>query len=96
MSSVSSELAGCINAHLGLGLRAIKYNSIAQGTLYARPIHPGAALGVAFTQHKNLGLHDVWKDAIKLFHKVNDKETTIIKHIIEAISKIIMKVFVIG
>ena len=56
LASVSSELGGGIHGHLGLGFRAVDYNSITPGTPYVRPVHPGATPAVGATQHETLRL----------------------------------------
>ena len=42
LASVSSELGGRLNGHLGLGFRDIEYKIIAPGIPYVRLVHPGA------------------------------------------------------
>ena len=85
LASVSSELGGGAHGHLGLGFTDVDYASIAPGTPYVRPVHPGATPAVGTTQHETTRLRDEWRDQIKLFREVTDVEKTIVKQIVEVI-----------
>ena len=84
-TSVTTDLGGGANGHLGLVLTPAEYNVVSQDP-YVRPVHPGALVIPAGTaQHEATRLRTDHKEAIRLFRETVDVEKALIKQVVAAI-----------
>ena len=84
-SSVTTDLGGGANGHLGLVLTPAEYNAVS-ATAYNRPTHPGnlnIAAGTA--QHEATRLRNEHKEAVRLFRETIDVEKALIKQVVAAL-----------
>ena len=92
LASVTSELGGGANGHLGLLGTDAEYANIPGTAPYIRPVHPGALVIEAGTsQHISTGMRNDHGDAIKLFREVDDVEKCIIKQLVQALDSKFLK-----
>ena len=84
-TSVTSDLGGGANGHLGLVLTPAEYTTVS-ATAYNRPVHPGPlVIAPGTAQHEATRLRTDHKEAIRLFRETIDVEKALIKQIVAAV-----------
>ena len=84
-SSVTTDLGGGANGHLGLVLTPTEYNAVS-AIPCNRPTHPGTlniAAGTAL--HETTRLRNDHNEAVRLFRETIDVEKALIKQIVAAL-----------
>ena len=85
---INTDLGGGAHGHLGLLLSAAKYDTIAPGTPYTRPAHPGPLVIPAGTaQHAAYRMTLDHQRDVKAYNATIEIEKALIKQIVEAIDK---------
>jgi hypothetical protein len=94
-SSVTTDLGGGINGHVGLVTTLAEY-ALISAIPYVRPVHPGALVlptGVGTTTlHREIARDD-HNEAVRVFREVVDIEKALIKQLVQAVPEVYMKPF---
>ena len=91
-TSVSSNLGGGANGHLGLVLNDAEYATIS-GTPYVRPVHPGPLPALTGPQYARQEAREDHKEAIRRFRESENVDKALKKQLAEAIPAFYLKRF---
>ena len=92
-SSVTSDLGGGSNGHLGLMLTQLEYSSVS-AVEYIKPVHPGVLVIPAGTsQHESTRLRDEHKEDIRLYRETTLIEQSLVKQLGQALPDLYLRSF---
>ena len=92
-TSVTTDLGGGANGHLGLVLTPTEYGNVS-AIPYVRPAHPGTlVIPPGSTQHEANRLRDDFKEAVRLYREITQVEKALIKQLGQAMPSDYLKSF---
>ena len=93
-ASVTCELGGGLNGHLGLVLTPLEYTNV-NVTPYNKPIHPGTLVipGGNLPNYQRQEMRDDHKEAIRLAREADNVERALKKQLVKAIPEMYLQRF---
>ena len=90
--TVHSNLGGGANGHLGLVLMPPKYNIVAPGTPYLRPLFPGPLnIPLNTTNVQAQMLRDQHQEDVRVFHETEAVHNALVQQVVKAIEPMYLK-----